>query len=332
MRQPFFSVCIPVYNGAQYLDACLSSVAAQTFKDYEIILVDDKSTDNSCQIIQSILEKDQRIVFYRNEETLGLVGNWNKCVSLSSGKWIKFLFQDDYWSIDCLQKVYDKTESVDFIFHGRNFYFENGVDEFLVRFYQSENVSDFAPIRNKQVIDANEISKIIAKNPPFNFFGEPSNIAFSKHVVSHVGTFDDRLVQLCDYEMWARITTNYNTCYIADKLSTFRIHAKATSTSNLTTQQFRFKYLDPLIIYRKFAMDEVYKKLRAYAEPSAAVPFFSHLYKKQEGRIVKVLNEARSMERTEMFALIFKWAPFAYRSIAIKNRLRSFLKIIGYVR
>ena len=98
------SICIPVYNGSAYLDTCIESAIKQTYSDFEIIIVDDQSTDNSLSVIKKWQEKYDKIRLYINEKNQGLTGNWNTCMNHASGEWIKFLFQDDYLKEDCLEK------------------------------------------------------------------------------------------------------------------------------------------------------------------------------------------------------------------------------------
>ena len=94
--RPRVSVCIPVYNGAGYIGACIDSILSQSFFDFELIFVNDASTDDSKAIIQSF--NDPRIKYYENERNLGLIGNWNKSLELSSGDYICIFHQDDIMS------------------------------------------------------------------------------------------------------------------------------------------------------------------------------------------------------------------------------------------
>lgn len=92
------SICIPTYNGARYLEACLDSVLSQTYKNIEILVVDDGSTDATLKILGRYVASDQRIRLVRNvvvsnEHNLGLVGNWNHCIELSQDEWIKFVYR-----------------------------------------------------------------------------------------------------------------------------------------------------------------------------------------------------------------------------------------------
>jgi glycosyltransferase involved in cell wall biosynthesis len=103
--KPLVSVCIPTYNGAKYLKECLDSVLAQTFTDFEVLIVDDKSSDETLSIAQEYATYDPRFRVIQNECNLGLVGNWNRCVELAQGEWIKFIFQDDLIEPACLERM-----------------------------------------------------------------------------------------------------------------------------------------------------------------------------------------------------------------------------------
>src|SRR3990170_405399 len=87
---PCVSVCIPTYNGGKYIRECIESILVQTYTDFEILIVDDKSFDETIEIAEEFARGDKRIRIVRNRQNLGLVKNWNKCVELAEGEWIKF--------------------------------------------------------------------------------------------------------------------------------------------------------------------------------------------------------------------------------------------------
>lgn len=89
------SVLVTVYNREQFLEATLKSILDSTFEDFEVIVVDDASSDNSLSIAKSIAEKDGRVSVYKNEVNLGDYGNRSKAASLANGKYIKYVDSDD---------------------------------------------------------------------------------------------------------------------------------------------------------------------------------------------------------------------------------------------
>lgn len=91
------SILIPSFNHARYLPECLDSVRAQTFKDWEAIVVDDRSTDDSFEIAHGYAARDPRIHAFRNEENLGTYGTQHVALRLAKGELIAVLNSDDCW-------------------------------------------------------------------------------------------------------------------------------------------------------------------------------------------------------------------------------------------
>src|SRR5690625_6208119 len=96
------SIIIPVYNKAPYLDSCISSVINQTYKNLEIIIIDDGSTDNSLEICEKYRKKDERIQLI-SQENQGVSVARNKGIQKASGEWIYFLDADDYLELDAFE-------------------------------------------------------------------------------------------------------------------------------------------------------------------------------------------------------------------------------------
>jgi len=91
---PKISVLIPVYNGQAFIDETIQSVFKQTFQDFELIISDNASTDDTPRIIEKYLI-DPRVRYYRQSSNIGMAGNFNTCMLLSQGKYLKFLCADD---------------------------------------------------------------------------------------------------------------------------------------------------------------------------------------------------------------------------------------------
>ena len=90
-KEPLISVIIPVYNSAKYISKCLNSVITQSFKDIEIICVDDASTDESLCIIKKYSQKDNRIKVFSNDTNMGAGCSRNLALENARGKYIYFL-------------------------------------------------------------------------------------------------------------------------------------------------------------------------------------------------------------------------------------------------
>ena len=107
-----FSVIVPVYNVEQYLDKCLASILGQTYKDFECIVVDDGSPDNSSAIIDKYVKQDQRFKVI-HQQNMGLSAARNAGLDIAKGDYIAFIDSDDYIADDYLEKFALKIASTD---------------------------------------------------------------------------------------------------------------------------------------------------------------------------------------------------------------------------
>ena len=102
---PRFSICISVFNGERYLRACIDSVLNQSFSDYELIIVDDASSDGSAAILEKYAENDKRITVVRKSQNEGLHLGHRTAIEKCSGDYILFLDADDEFEEGLLGKV-----------------------------------------------------------------------------------------------------------------------------------------------------------------------------------------------------------------------------------
>lgn len=110
MENELVSVVIPVYNVEKYVEQCLDSVLRQTYRNIEIICVDDASTDNSLAILRKYADLDKRIRIIENVENLGVAFSRNVGFSQVKGKYIYYLDSDDYIELETIEKLYDYAE------------------------------------------------------------------------------------------------------------------------------------------------------------------------------------------------------------------------------
>lgn len=105
--KPPVSLCVPCYNNPAGVRRVLNSIVAQSFTDFECIITDDSTDDKTKEIVEPFLS-DGRFAYHHNPQPLGSPENWNYCVSLASGDYIKLLHHDDWFSAgDALQQLYD---------------------------------------------------------------------------------------------------------------------------------------------------------------------------------------------------------------------------------
>lgn len=102
---PFFSICLPVFNGERFLEHAIASVRAQSCADWELLIADNASTDATPQIAARWAAADQRIRWVRRPRNLGLGGNIDACLSETRGRWTGFLAADDVYLPGLLERV-----------------------------------------------------------------------------------------------------------------------------------------------------------------------------------------------------------------------------------
>ncbi len=109
-NRPFFSVIMPVYNGAKYISKAIDSILQQSYGDFELILVDDQSTDDSWKIINDFAAKDSRIVSCQTKENLGVANARNEGMAHVTGRYLTFVDADDYVEVDLFQLVRERID------------------------------------------------------------------------------------------------------------------------------------------------------------------------------------------------------------------------------
>lgn len=108
---PTVSVCVPTYNSAATLRRCLDSVLAQAGVDFEVLVVDDASADDTTDLAGELLRPGDRLVV--NDSRLGLVGNHNRCLELARGTYVQFVHADDWLLPGALQSLVGAVREAD---------------------------------------------------------------------------------------------------------------------------------------------------------------------------------------------------------------------------
>lgn len=123
------SIIVPIYNAEKYIKECLDSLISQTYKNIEIICVDDCSKDCSLQIVKDYMAKDSRIKIFKNKKNSGPSISRNLGIENSSGDFLMFIDSDDYILEDSVEKIINTmTDDIDFIlFNGRSFIKNNKI-------------------------------------------------------------------------------------------------------------------------------------------------------------------------------------------------------------
>lgn len=260
------SVCIPTYNGAEFLDECLRSARAQTHAEQEILVVDDGSSDRTLDIAREHAAHDPRVVVHANPRNLGLVGNWNRCIELASGEWIKFLFQDDLLHPHCVQKLLAEGQAQGrmLVACDRDFLFDDSIDERLRDTYARSRSQVQALLAAERGASAARYAQHMVTRLRSNFVGEPTVTLIHSRAFADFGLFCEDLAQICDVEYWARVAGQAGIAYVPETLATFRAHGGGTSAINRATKRFRADALDSLLLLSRVLDEPVFAELRRH--------------------------------------------------------------------
>jgi len=221
------TICIPTHNGEAWIREAIRSVLAQTYATTEILVVDDASTDNTPHIVRAI--QDRRIRLEINRRRLGLVRNWNKCLRLSRGKFIKPLFQDDIIYPRCvqqMQRLIGRRENIGLVFAQRDTLVRNASGAWVTK--PSRIANGFRQLRS---INRGEpmLRRWLRDGYRENWVGEPSSVMLRRSCLAHAGLFNVKMWMCADFELWMRIMHLYDVGFINKPLSAFRVHSESAT-------------------------------------------------------------------------------------------------------
>ena len=257
---PAVSVCVPTYNGEAYLAECLDSVLAQTFTDFEVIVVDDGSRDGTVALADRYAARDPRVRVHRNARNLGLVGNWHRCLDLARGEWIKFVFQDDLIAPRCLERMVAAGRAGHLMVAcARDFLFDADTPPDMVEGFRSHRALLDENLGRET--SAERFAALTVEHMDTNLLGEPTVVLLHRSVFERFGRFNAHMVQLVDSEFWARVGTVLGVAYLAEPLATFRVHGGSATAHNHRSREARVQ-LDVLVMWHEFAFGSAYAELR----------------------------------------------------------------------
>lgn len=202
------SVIMSVYNAEKYLEKAIESILTQSYDNLEFIIINDKSNDNSADIISKYADQDQRIKYIENERNQGLTYSLNKGLELAKGEYIARMDADDISTSDRLEKQVDylkKNKEISLI--GTSAY---NIDE------------------NGKVIDERNVPleyEDIKKNINLvNPIIHPS-VMFRKDDILAIGGYNEEFIKVQDYELWFRIIANgLKAENLSDRLLYYRVN------------------------------------------------------------------------------------------------------------
>jgi glycosyltransferase involved in cell wall biosynthesis len=232
------SVIIPTYNSVQYLTAAIESVLEQTFKDYEILVIDDGSTDNTSEAVKCYGE----IVRYIYQENGGVSVARNRGIKESKGKYVAFLDADDTWLPNKLERQIETLTC--------NLEYKFCFSDFLA---VSE---DLQPLEMKRLrLENSAISDLLLRG---NIVGSICTVICERSLFDSVGGFDPKLSQCADWDMWVRLATLTDFLFVDEPLVTYRQHS-----SNMSKHAPLLEKDSLLVLEKGFASMNVPNEIKA---------------------------------------------------------------------
>ena len=279
MTSPKISVLIPTYNYARYLPEAIESVLTQDFEDFELLISEDCSTDGSAEVIACYAAKDKRVRFQVHPARLGMVQNWNWCLSEARGEYIKFVFGDDKLaSQQTLTKLLGLIESNPSIALAASARYLIGGDSEVLAIWDEFG----KPGRH---IGTEVICQCLDED--CNLVGEPSAVLFRKRDAAR--GFNPRYRQLVDLELWFHLLEQGDFVYTAEPLCCFRKHPQQQTQVNDASGIGQWEIFQLFGDYRSRAYDK-----------ARGVPWrqFNRLYelRKRRKRSTNVPEEMLEME------------------------------------
>lgn len=242
---PSVSVCIPVYNCEKYIGQAIESVLTQTYRDLELLILDNASTDGTRDVIRRYT--DPRIRIIENPVNIGLEGNWNKALAEARGTFIKLLPADDFLHPDCLEKqvqVFSKpgNEQIVLASCGRDIVGPNS-QKLMTRHFPG-------PAR---LISGSSAIQIVIRSGT-NPLGEPGALCFRRETLLQAGRFDDSLLYVIDIDLWLKVLLMGDLYITPEPLCAFRLSPGSHSIELAQLQSEHFS-----TFARKLAADPRYK-------------------------------------------------------------------------
>lgn len=201
---PQVSIILPTYNRAKILPRTIESILNQTFKNFELIIVDDGSTDDTEKIVKNFQRKDKRIVYIKNIQNRGVSFSRNKGIKIAKGEYIAFQDSDDEW----LPKKLQKQVKI----------FEKLPNSFGVIYSDAIKIYEG---KNKKYFSAPTLMKGIINNKTLDYQGLyilPPSTLIKRECFKKIGLFDEKLLVAEDLDFFTRASQYYRFFHIKEAL------------------------------------------------------------------------------------------------------------------
>lgn len=310
---PLVTIGVPNYNYGQYILGTLNSVAAQTYPNIELIIVDDVSSDNSVDIIENWIQNYRgkiKISFIKNQSNLGLTKVCNIILKAANGKYFQPLDADD----KILPKKIEAQVGV----------LENSVNTAMV-YSNSQVIDGSGQVTNPDYFnrihynkDRMPSGKIFNDLLIFNFISLPS-VLISTQYAREAGGFDESL-QVQDYYLWLRLSEKYEIKYVEGTYAQYRVHD--TSMSNFSSTNCVSEESVMTIKYRYYQKSNVdLRKVISTNIQNSSVYLYQHQFPSAKKWLTLAFKLKPGFKTAVYFLSIRLGIPFSFFKMLKSNLL-----------
>lgn len=264
------SICIPNYNYGKYIGQTIQSILNQTYTDFELIIVDDGSTDNSMEVIDSF--KDSRIKVYENEKNMGMTANWNRCVDLATGDYIAIFHSDDLYHEKIIEYEVELLSSKDVHIVGTRAMRDSIPPEEIELKYSMYSHLDFLK---------------------FLFTGNTlvcPSVMMKKEVYEDIGKYKEGLVFVEDCEFYLRAAVDHGFVKIEHPLMWYRHQTEKSFEGSFESQVAMYKQWIEELKLLKYLAKKIFQN---YPKQEKIKDFYMNFIAKQDfdiGRRYQIIN------------------------------------------
>jgi len=304
------SVFIPTYNYAQYIGIAIESIISQTLTDWELIICDDCSTDNTDEVVQKY--QDPRIRYFKNPRNLGLYDNFNHCATYAKGEYLFFLCADDYLEKHSLQYLSDALDS----------YSEAAIAVAYQVQFINEKGDNLGEIIKKRLgpglIKGKDI--LYAQCMFVMSVGSPSHVLIRASILDDGPVFNREVEHIADNALWCKLSERWDAVYAKDALVYQRVHNKQATVRH---QEILLDIKNTTDLFK-----ELFESSKILSDPS----FLKHMFIKN--RLYPWFDRAIALAKKKQWRKSF----WILKNIAVFSKFPwwfpyfSFLKIIKWLK
>lgn len=317
------SVIMPLYNNEKYVIEAIQSVINQTYKEWELLIINDASTDNSKNIVQKFLhqEKDNRIIFIDLKENKGVSFARNLGIKKSKGEYISFLDSDDFWAKNFLESLYTKLKKTN----------ANLVYSKFAYFHDKSNIKI-----NKAKMNEGRINKFIIKKKhryeaeyPFHICA----VLVKKHLITKYKIdFPEDQVLFEDSLFLSKLICITDIIYVNDVLMFYRQHNKSITHKQYTQKEYlqELLFLEKLLAFMKIYNIYFWRIVYKYYIYRVYRVILIILKKDKINISIKLINKYNNILNLFIKDNYYKWNDRLKCKIILINN-KNLLKILKYI-